>query len=79
MEPTAAIFRVEVTSTLKMEAVVSFERFVTAYLGEATQKAVIYRVNSLQKFYCCHEQICCKESIDLLLSFLRGDWNRDLN
>jgi hypothetical protein len=31
MEPTAAILRVEVTSTVKMEAVVSLETFVTLY------------------------------------------------
>jgi hypothetical protein len=31
MEPTATILRVEVISTVKMEAVVSFETFVTIY------------------------------------------------
>ena len=30
-EPTAAVLRVEVTSTVKMEVAVSFEIFVTIY------------------------------------------------
>jgi len=68
MEHTAAIHRVEITTTVKMDAVVSLETFVTIYKTAGWDKPVrpLYiRLSFLKTFGCCYSRIFYGENIDL--------------